>query len=704
MIRHPELIKKNKNSLENKVLLNMPDRKILLNPLDKIIPPIYDSHLEIHELQNKLSEEYIFSLDELIQANKIIQPAENAVDIMINSTYNHPSYEIAAAKITDVGNKLDNAIIRNIKNLYKEFKNKYHQIKKNVPSSILEQKRIELNNKTDIYFKIESIYNERNLPLSSISKIAENFNQYKQEANIIHSIKKEINELREKYDNINLDEVQQFTKYAIPLIKEGLFNNGKITIKCKKTNFYEGLDLLDSLRQELEYYSHNSRFLKTINNKISDTNHLIKSYNIDIDKYISNPKLKTRLEKESKKIDDVIKKIKNDNIREKYVSINNDMNLSIHSLDEKAEETREKRQNVIQQKKHIEKNINSIYNQHLTKIDGFYKKINDLIKEYTSINQKLNLSIVTVFDNLTTSKIHIKSIDDLINNNSNNNQNSNKGNKEHDIRKRSKNSLDKYVINKSISIAEIENKCIEFNDKVKITINEYLKKTSELRNIVSNIENKIKSYWINSQWSKIQNDYECQFSKINSELDLLINNKKLTEYENSIFGLIKQSDKVKKECIENLNDLQNYYRSHNKNKYSSIKNNQITSLNDNVNDNHINNDNLYSVNDGAIVGNGSFPLTLYMKQIGHPKNPDYLKLFNIITGMNGQKDWKSRFDKLSKNINNGLSIRDNNDKEYLTLLNQGIKKTIEEPPCNFDINSAKNAYNSLNKIIECVKI
>jgi DNA repair exonuclease SbcCD ATPase subunit len=98
----------------------------------------------------------------------------------------------------------------------------------------------------------------------------------------------------------------------------------------------------------------------------------------------------------------------------------------------------------------------------------------------------------------------------------------------------------------------------------------------------------------------------------------------------------------------------------------------------------------------------NFSLPLYMEGIGQPLNFKYIKLKNILSAQNGEKDWAERMASLRKIVNNGLKIGSQDDVDYLKKIAYGIERAIACPVRDFNVTEAKKAYQDLTaKLSAC---
>lgn len=96
-------------------------------------------------------------------------------------------------------------------------------------------------------------------------------------------------------------------------------------------------------------------------------------------------------------------------------------------------------------------------------------------------------------------------------------------------------------------------------------------------------------------------------------------------------------------------------------------------------------------------------LPLYTISLGPPKNFRYFGMMNILSCKGDETNWDERFNNFCKEVK-GIAINGERDYVYLEKLAYGIKKEIDNPSSLFPVESAKNAYNALNKAIESSNI
>lgn len=251
-----KLLKDYKGKLEDRVRLGGNPVKDDLTPfLKSILPPIYNANEEVDELRQKLTEKKRMPIEELVSAHEILSPAEEAVPNLIKSDFGFKPYFRAAAKIVDTSDKLDDAVLEEIRNLADDFEKEYSSIENWKPSMSMERiasVREELGELTEGFFSLERAYSTRALSQIDIISEKELFEDYQYKQEKIAEISKEIDTLVSDYQNASSgSQLKSFVNDNIGRLKNKIMK-GDLVRACKKTDYVEGLFEIEDLRQEME--------------------------------------------------------------------------------------------------------------------------------------------------------------------------------------------------------------------------------------------------------------------------------------------------------------------------------------------------------------------------------------------------------------------------------------------------------------------
>jgi hypothetical protein len=670
MIRFPDLLNECRHNLEDKVNLTLPERDKLKSPLDRIMPTLYDSHEQIHKLETTLAEDRKFSTNEIISAQEIIQPSEFAVTEMIKASFTNTLYRIAGAKVADSGNKLDIILTKQIKILEREFKVEYQNIKKNNPLDIISASRNKLNKFTEEFFKLNEVYIQRNLPNKDIMPTLKIFQEYKRKSEEIQIIESQIKELKDKYQQTSIHDLLDYIKYASPLIKKGFFSDSKLIKQCKNTDYYEGLSELDSLRFDFDYFSDNERLFLSINERVLNIEELIKSSQTDFIKYSENNKTRSILDKSYNKLEDLTGKIDNVDLKDKYQRVIIKLKSEINSLNLKSDRIKKDKEDTLRRNKQLKENSQIIYQDYIQRIEQMYFALDELIPLQQPSSEKLRLTLLQASEYISTAEMTTNEIRKKVD----------------FLGIKDKDKYLKFIDRQLVLIESSKEKNERINEQINQVLAGYQHKISQLRNDISLAEQEIKRCWVNEEWELLNNNYETRFSAFISNLEGLRNESPLNKYEKETTDILKQSNKIKRDSIDYLDEIsieKSIDTISPKSKVDSTK---------------------YKRKERDVYGDQSFSLSMYIENIGHPHNTQYFTIWNILTGKHGERDWESRFKSFTRELDKGVNITTRQDKQYLTLIQQGIQKIIESPPTRFDMQLAEKAYESLHTRIESAKV
>jgi len=204
---------------------------------------------EIHCLQGELGAKE-HSIDELVDADKKISPAEDAAEILSAIKFDYKPAHHAAAKARDAGKKLDNELASKIKSLEREFCKKYDLIKS--AEQAHETVRQELLGCLDGFKKLNQVYDKRELPAKNVSSAKSAFNDYEIKLEKIKEIEKEIALLTEEYRSIEDSEnLKKFFKHLKGASRNWIFWKGPLAKECLDADYYEGLETVKNLKDEI---------------------------------------------------------------------------------------------------------------------------------------------------------------------------------------------------------------------------------------------------------------------------------------------------------------------------------------------------------------------------------------------------------------------------------------------------------------------
>ncbi len=394
MIRAKGLFEKFNDSLEEEVDLGKDPSKENNLHLNDILPVLYKKNKEIHKLQQELSIEKDYSIEDIKQTNESLSPAEKAVELLLECTYNYLPYLHVAAKVTDAGDKLDKIILKEIKNVEKKFRQDNVKLKKWKNSYGLDRinpVRNRLNKELFNFNLLKNIYKEeRKLPEKAIKSAEKRFEKYSKKLEKIKEIKLETKDIVNNYRKISTkNELKDFFKDFKKELDKDWFSKSLMK-RSIKADYKENTVYLKELKKDMKYVLKNFNKRDNIIKIKSD----LKSGKSDIDTYSSRI---SQINENNLKIKDLktLKKIKNEIDAGKFNSIN-----TIY-LEDIIEQYRKRASSLlIKNSKYIRTEKEKLINQY-EQIESKSRKAKDNLndfKKYSSFIEDTNFELDSIND------------------------------------------------------------------------------------------------------------------------------------------------------------------------------------------------------------------------------------------------------------------------------------------------------------------
>ncbi|MFT4297727.1 MAG: hypothetical protein ACMXX5_00885, partial [Candidatus Woesearchaeota archaeon] len=411
MIRFPELVDEFKDSLEDLVELSLPSENLLISPLDKIMPPLFETHQEINVLFGNLSEETTYSIPEIKHFADVVGTAEKAAATIIECSFSSHSYRLAAAKAVALGDRIDKIIYRHIKSIESHFKQSFKDLNESTPLSLMSDKRSELRDCMNGFFNLSSIYQSRGLSIKNISSAVALFNSYSDRIKDFHLIDEEIQELKEKYAKTPLQDMNTFASFAAPLLKTGLFSSGSVAKKCKKSEYYEGLAELMEIKAQLDYFSNNTRLLSSINSRFTGLQKKLAKLEDVLSHDLFDEQLNVQIKQDYASLEIALEKIKNDNVRGRYLAEARQIGQRVSSMSEKSEILHSNE--ILKAKKLRQDKIDSkrLHSEYFARISLFYQNLDELDSSINQVAEKQGLVLKQSLSELSSAEAILHSIE-----------------------------------------------------------------------------------------------------------------------------------------------------------------------------------------------------------------------------------------------------------------------------------------------------
>lgn len=250
-------------------LCNCPKPEELTAPWNWLLPVLFNSADNIHRLQKELVQKEL-SIDDIVNANDIIIPAEKAAEVIAERNFTYDPAKHAAAKAVDAGNKLDKIILEKIKELKIEFDKKYEMAAEK--ENITKASRSEFFGYLQDFRKLKEIFISRSLPAESIKSADFSFSEYARKLDKAQKLEKEIEQLVEEYRSMNdLPELDNFFKHLKKRARNFLFFKGELVSECIDADYFEGIQEIDKLKKEIKQVRKDfSYHVKTKNNILEE--------------------------------------------------------------------------------------------------------------------------------------------------------------------------------------------------------------------------------------------------------------------------------------------------------------------------------------------------------------------------------------------------------------------------------------------------
>lgn len=272
MIRNRRLYESYKDRLSDKVeIFTNPNEMHLGLPWSKILPTLYDSKDEVHNLQLELIKGVTSNVNSIKVMHELINPLEEKVEALIKvvpvDSYNH-----LAAKVIDIGDRVDKALEKEIIKVGNDFDSQYKGLGGISFKDFEKFKEVRngLFEKTKEYSILEDIWKSRNLPEKRISSVSEKFKFYNENLEKIKRINQDIDNVIEDYCNISSEtDLKQFISTHKNKLKENHdssnnnSNNNNNNNNKSATNLIqyainsdhlEGVYIVRNLRKELSQF------------------------------------------------------------------------------------------------------------------------------------------------------------------------------------------------------------------------------------------------------------------------------------------------------------------------------------------------------------------------------------------------------------------------------------------------------------------